>query len=233
MSGDTRERLLAGAIATLRDKGIAGASARSIAAAAGVNQALVFYHFGSVDELIIAACQSATQARVALYSDQFAGVTSLRELLAVGQLLHEAERAAGNTQVLAQVLAAAQQNAVLAEAARQALNLWIAEIEQTLRRILADSPIKAALDIPGLARAISAAFIGLELYEAADPDSSRHALDALAQLAILTDVLDDLGPVARRALRTRLRRTQATRGSTDQPRGEMEQPRGDMEQHRP
>lgn len=211
MSGDTRERLLAGTIATLRDKGIAGTSARSIAAAAGVNQALVFYHFGSVDELIIAACQSATRQRVALYADQFAGVSSLRELLAVGQSLHEVERAAGNTQVLAQVLAAAQQNATLAEAAKQALGLWINEIELTLRRILTASPIKAALDIPGLARATAAAFIGLELYEAADPDSSQHAMEALSQLAILTDVLDDLGPVARRALRARLRRTEAGR----------------------
>jgi AcrR family transcriptional regulator len=215
VSGDTRERLLSAAIATLRDKGIAGTSARSIATAAGVNQALVFYHFGTVEELIIAACQSATQARVSLYSDQFAGVTSLRELLTVGQSLHEAERAAGNTQVLAQVLAAAQQNSTLAEAARQALDLWIVEIEQTLQRILADSPIRAALDIPGLARAISAAFIGLELYEAADAASAQHAMDALAQVAVLTEVLDDLGPVARRALRTRLRRTQAASTSTD------------------
>jgi AcrR family transcriptional regulator len=214
VSGDTRERLLAGAIVTLRDKGIAGTSARSIAAAAGVNQALVFYHFGSVDELIIAACQSATRQRVALYADQFAGVSSLRELLAVGQSLHEVERAAGNTQVLAQVLAAAQQNATLAEAAKQALGLWINEIELTLRRILTTSPIKAALDIPGLARATAAAFIGLELYEAVDPDSSQHAMEALSQLAILTDVLDDLGPVARRALSARLRRSHVRRTGT-------------------
>jgi len=211
VSGDTRERLLAGTVATLRDKGIAGTSARSIATAAGVNQALVFYHFGSVDELIIAACQAATGARVALYADRLAEVATLRELLEVGLDLHEAERAAGNTQVLAQVLAGAQQNAILAEAAKQAFDLWISEIELTLRRILAGSPIKAALDLPGLARAIAAAFIGLELYEAADPDASQHAMAALGQLAILTDVLDDLGPVARRALSARLRRSQATR----------------------
>ncbi|MBV9821517.1 MAG: TetR/AcrR family transcriptional regulator [Actinobacteria bacterium] len=216
MSGDTRERLLAGTVITLRDKGIAGTSARSIAAAAGVNQALVFYHFGSVDELIIAACQSATRARVALYADRLGEVTTLRELLGVGLDLHEAERIAGNTQVLAQVLAGAQQNAVLAEAAKQAFDLWISEIELTLRRILAASPIKAALDIPGLARAISAGFIGLELYEVADPDSSRHAMAALGQLAILTDVLDDLGPVARRALQSRMRRSQGRRAGTGQ-----------------
>lgn len=216
MSGDTRERLLAGTIVALRDKGIAGVSARSIAAAADVNQALVFYHFGTVEELVIAACQSETQVRVSQYADQLAGVTSLRELLTVGQSLHEKERAAGNTQVLAQVLAGAQTSPTLAEAARQALGLWVSEIEATLQRVLADSPIRAALDIPGLARAVSAAFIGLELYEAADPDSTSHAMAALAQVAVLTDVLDDLGPVARRALRARLRRTQATREGTNQ-----------------
>ena len=47
---DTRTRLLDGALETLRTRGIAGVSARTIAAAAGVNQALVFYHFGGVDE---------------------------------------------------------------------------------------------------------------------------------------------------------------------------------------
>lgn len=207
MSGNTRERLVAGTIAALRDKGIAGVSARSIAAAAGINQALVFYHYGTVEELVIAACHEETQARVSQYADQLAGVTSLRELLTVGQELHEKERAAGNTQVLAQVLAGAQTSPTLAEAARQALGLWVIEIEQTLHRVLADSPIKATLDIPGLARAVSAAFIGLELYEAADPDATRHAMAALAQVAVLTDVLDDLGPVARAALRNRLRRT--------------------------
>jgi hypothetical protein len=65
--------------------------------------------------------------------------------------------------------------------------------------------------LAGLARAIAAAFIGLELYEAAeaaDPASSHQALHALTQAAVLADVLDDLGPVARRALRNRLRRTQ-------------------------
>src|SRR5213078_627494 len=60
---DTRQRLVDGAIETLRTHGLAGASARTIAATAGVNQALVFYHFGSVHELLEAACVAATEAR--------------------------------------------------------------------------------------------------------------------------------------------------------------------------
>ncbi|HWF41120.1 MAG TPA: TetR/AcrR family transcriptional regulator, partial [Acidothermaceae bacterium] len=56
---DTRRKLIDGTITTLRDKGIAGTSARVIAATAGVNQALVFYHFGTVDQLIDAACRES------------------------------------------------------------------------------------------------------------------------------------------------------------------------------
>jgi hypothetical protein len=80
----TKAKLLDATIETLRTHGIAGISARTIAATAGVNQALVFYHFGSVDQLLAAACTTATAERVAVFRDRFAEVGSLRELLAVG-----------------------------------------------------------------------------------------------------------------------------------------------------
>ncbi|PNE32459.1 hypothetical protein AF335_17845 [Streptomyces eurocidicus] len=44
MSEDTRAKLLEGAPRTLTEQGIAKTSARSVAAAASVNQSLVFYH---------------------------------------------------------------------------------------------------------------------------------------------------------------------------------------------
>ena len=59
----------------------------------------------------------------------------------------------------------------------------------------------------GIARAVAAAFIGLELFEGVDPEGGRAALDALERLAVLAEVVDELGPVARRALRARLRRS--------------------------
>ena len=53
---DTRAVLVAAAIGTLRESGFAAASARRIAARAGCNQALIFYHFGSVPDLLVAGC---------------------------------------------------------------------------------------------------------------------------------------------------------------------------------
>ena len=215
----TRSRLLAGALTCLLDQGIAKTSARTIAAAAGVNQALIFYHFGSVDALLAAACQEAAEQRVTRYRDRLADVTSLGGLLAVGREIHAEEHADGNVAVLAQLLAGAQTNPQLGPATAAGLRLWIAEIEQVLDRVLADTPLAGLVDATGLARAIAASFIGLELYDGVDADGGAQAFAALDQLAALAALVDDRNPVIRRAVTVALRRSlkknsAATRPST-------------------
>ena len=133
-------------------------------------------------------------------------MASLGELLALGEEVHAQERTTGNVALMAQLMAGAQRDEVLARAARYAMNLWREEVEAVVRRVLEPSPFADAVDPAGLARAISAAFIGLELYEGVDADGARAALAALQQLGVLVEVVDDLGPVARRAVRARLRR---------------------------
>ncbi|RZQ64410.1 TetR/AcrR family transcriptional regulator [Amycolatopsis suaedae] len=204
---DTRRKLVDGAIETIRTHGITGTSARTIAAAAGVNQALVFYHFGSVHELLEAACLEATRERVAAFTEKLDEVTSLRELLALGRRVHVEEQQRGNVAVLAQLLAGAQADPKLAGATSAALRLWIDPVEQALDRLLTGSPVADLVDVPGLARVVSAGFIGLELFEGVDAEGAGAALDSLDRLAVLSEVLDELGPVARRALRAKLRRT--------------------------
>lgn len=206
----TRDRLIDGALRVLAEQGLTGASARVIASAAGVNQALVFYHFGSVDELLVEACRRATEQRVALYRDRFATVTTFAQLLALGRDLHATEQAEGNVTVLAQLLAGAQTDPRLAPAVAEALNLWFDEIEAVLHRLTATMPLADLFDVPGLARAVASAFIGLELYEGVDAAGAGRALDALEQLSVLVEVVDGLGPVARRALRAKIRRAGAS-----------------------
>lgn len=207
---DTRTKLLEGALRTLTEQGIARTSARTIATSAGVNQALVFYHFGSVDELLGAACHHGAEQRVSRYRARLAAVTSLAELLEFGREMHAQERAAGQVAVLGQMLAGAQTQPRLAEAARRGLQLWIDEIEQVLARVLTSNPVTDLIDTAGLARAVAASFVGLELYEGVDQEGASHALDALEQLAVLASVLEELGPLAQRAVRRRLRHTGRT-----------------------
>ncbi len=206
MAGDTRARLLQGALDALRTQGIAGASARNIAAAAGVNQALIFYHFGSVDDLLAAALRHGAGERVALYVERFRSVTSLSELLELGRSLHADERAAGNLAVLAQMLAGGQTDARLAPATADGLGLWVAEIESVLDRILPGTPLAGLVDIGGLARAIAAAFVGLELYDGVDQDGAARAMNALQQLGALMTMFENMGPVSRAAVKGRMQK---------------------------
>jgi len=171
---DTRQRLIDGTIETIRQHGIAGTTARSIAAAAGVTQALVFYHFGSVHDLIRAAGLAVAQDRLPLFEERLARVRSVGDLLA----LHTDEQARGNLRVLAQMMAGARGNPQLAEATATALRLWVTPLRATLERLLADR-----LDAGGLAEALCAALLGLELVDAVDPTAATTALTALHRLS--------------------------------------------------
>jgi AcrR family transcriptional regulator len=201
----TKDKLLEATIETLRTHGIAGISARTIATTAGVNQALVFYHFGSVDQLLAAACATATAQRVEVFRERFAGVGSLRELLAAGRELHTVERGTGNVAVLAQLLAGARSDPRLCEATAAALDLWARELETVLDRVLRRTPLAGIADVPGLARAVAAAFIGIELCEGAHPQAAGSALDAVDHLGAVLEAFEDLGPVASRELRAKVR----------------------------
>jgi AcrR family transcriptional regulator len=201
----TKVKLLAAAGESLREDGIAGLSARVIAARAGVNQALVFYHFGTVAELVDAACRQAVDESAAFYREQLAGVTSLRELLVVGRALHVREKALGNVAMMAQLMSGAQRDQALAGAANYAMSRWTREVEDVVRRVLHGGPLAEIADPAGMARAITAGFIGLELYEGIDAGGAAAALDALERLGLLVDVVDDFGPFARRALQLKLR----------------------------
>ncbi|WP_413760434.1 TetR/AcrR family transcriptional regulator [Streptomyces sp. MMBL 11-3] len=203
---DTRLKLLDGALRTVVEQGIAKTSARSIATTAGVNQALIFYHFGSVDELLAAACMHGAEQRVARYREQFAALGSLTELLAFARTMHAEERAAGQVAVLGQLLAAAQTSPALAAATSAGLALWIEELETVLTRLLTATPLAAFADPAGLARATAASFIGIELYEGIDSPGAARALDSLEQLAVLAQALEGLGPLSQRAVTHRLRR---------------------------
>ncbi|WP_406332917.1 TetR/AcrR family transcriptional regulator [Streptomyces sp. NBC_00203] len=207
MSEATREKLLEGALRTLVEQGIAKTSARSIAATAGVNQALVFYHFGSVDELLSEACRYGAERRVARHRERLAEIGSLAELLSFGREMHEVERAEGYVAVLGQLLAGAQTHPRIAPATAAGLDLWIAEIEKVLTRVLPATPLGEFADPVGLARAVAASFVGIQLYEGVDPAGAASALASLEQLTALLTALESLGPVAQRAIRHHLRRT--------------------------
>lgn len=202
----TRRRLIDATMETVRQQGVAKLSARTIAATGGVNQALVFYHFGTVDGLVVEACRVLTTERVERHRDALAAVTTWAGLIDVAQQVQADERDERNVAVLGQILAASHGNPELAVAAGDAIGLWTAAVRPTLERLLATSPVGELFDADTLTDLAASAFVGIELMEPtrAERSDAEHR-DPLARLRPVAELLDGLGPIARRAVRSVLR----------------------------
>ncbi len=188
---DTRDRLIEAARTCLREEGIAGASARAIARHGDLNQALVFYHFGTVDGLLQAVARVDSNRRAALYTDELADVASLAELVAVGRDIHRAEAARGSTVVLTQLLAGAPSSPGLGEAVHGGMTAWTTLVEEALERVVAATPLATVVPVGDIAYAIAALFLGLELMVGVDGDAQR--VDSLfASLGAVSGLLDAL-----------------------------------------
>ncbi|WP_317698816.1 TetR/AcrR family transcriptional regulator [Aeromicrobium sp. REDSEA-S32_B7] len=206
----TRRRLLDATMQTIREQGMAKLSARTIAATGSVNQALVFYHFGTVDGLVAEACHVLTSERVDRHRPALDAVTTWAGLIDVAEQVRADEREEGNVAVLGQILAASHGNPDLATAAGRAIGLWTGAVRPTLERLLATSPVGELFDADVLTDLAASAFVGIELMEPTRTGEGRQADDPLARLRPVAELLDGLGPIARRAVRSVLRGTQRT-----------------------
>ncbi len=207
MSGHaTRLKLEAAVLTTLRSGGLAHLSARAVAAEAGVNQALIFYHYDTINNLLHRAAVASVEDAIQRYRTTLDAAESFAELFAAGVTLNELERDAGNVKIMAQLVSGAQFDEQIGACARECLTLWNQAIEPAVTRLTQRSPLGGLVEPSGLTRAITSAFIGLELFEGADPHQARNAANSLEQLGHVLAAIDTLNPVTQRAVRTQLRR---------------------------
>jgi len=206
-STDTKRQLVAATLTVIRTAGFASLSARSVANVADVNQALIFYHFGSMEGLVAQSCRQATAERVALWAPELDGVEDLESLVDVARRLHKKEAAAGNVTVLAQALAAAQTDEKLAVVVGEALELWLEPLEAAARRVLRGTVLEDVLSPADVSRTVAAAFVGVELFEGVVGRQDRDAFEVLEGMAALAAVALKAGPVTKAAIRRRLRGT--------------------------
>lgn len=171
---DTRQRIVDAALATLTEDGIAGTSARAIAKRGGFNQSLIFYHFGSVPDLLVAATSRLSEARLERYRERVANVTSLSELASVAEQLHEQDLRDGQVKVLAQMLAGASSYPEIQSDLMDVFSPWIELVEGVVERLLPETPLSAFVPTRDIAFAITSLFVGIELMVALDDDPERE-----------------------------------------------------------
>src|SRR5579863_567508 len=123
-SAGTRRLLIEAAIETLKDVGYAGASARAIAERAGLNQGLIFYHFGSVANLLLAALDAVSEERLKIYSAEVASVASVNELMGAAEGIFRNDLDAGYITVLVEMIAGSAATPGLGPAVAARIRPW-------------------------------------------------------------------------------------------------------------
>ena len=188
---ETRERLIDGAIAVLRTEGFAGATARAVAGAAGCNQALVFYHFGSVQTLLVAALATVSERRAAAFGPLLDAIAGPDDLVAAAGEVHRADLESGNVAVLAEMLAGAGSDPELARQVAECVRPWFGVARASVERAIPGNVLDSLLGAEEAAYAVVALFVGMELLSRLDPgaDRTEALLDALGRLARLAGLV--------------------------------------------
>jgi AcrR family transcriptional regulator len=187
----TRERIVDAALEALRTVGFAGATSRAIARIGGFNQALVFYHFGSLDNLLLAALDKTSSARLQAYREAVEGVDSLDELARIAAALYREDRASGHMTVVSQMFAGSLTRSELAPALVERIGPWIDLAEKTIARALARTPFETIAPARDLAYAVVTFYVGVNLLTHLDPDRARTdaLFDRLIEAAPLLSAL--------------------------------------------
>ncbi|KQV11806.1 MULTISPECIES: TetR/AcrR family transcriptional regulator [unclassified Kitasatospora] len=178
----TRERLIEAATRVLRTHGYAGSSARVIAKEAGVNSALVFYHFGGVDPLLLTAFDRVSEDRMARHVATVAEVRTLEELAAAAERIYRDDLDGGHLTMFAELVGAAVARPELRAAVSERAEPWLKFVETTLDRVIGGTPLARLTPPRDLANAAITFYLGVNLFTVLDADRSRtESLFAMAR----------------------------------------------------
>jgi AcrR family transcriptional regulator len=187
----TRQRIVNAALKTLKQEGFTGASARTIAKKGRFNPALIFYHFGSVNDLLLAALDETSRIRMARYRELIEGTETLPEVMEAAARLYQDDLRSGHITVLAEMIAGAASVPELGPQIVERIQPWIELTEETIGRVIQGTPLESIAPPKESAFAIVSLYLGMELLTHLQGDSSKA--DALFKLARdLTGLLGNL-----------------------------------------
>jgi AcrR family transcriptional regulator len=162
-STETRLLLIDAAIATLKEEGYAGSSARAIAERAGSNQGLIFYHFGSVANLLLAALDAVSTERLEQYGSAIAHIDSPETLVDTASAIFSEDLDAGYVTVLVEMIAGASSTPGLGPEVAARIGPWTEFAQRAVESTLGESPLGGLLPASDVAYAIVALYLGLEM----------------------------------------------------------------------
>src|SRR3954465_2155018 len=122
--GETKAKILDAAFKRLAREGYAALSLREIAKDAGVNHALINYHFRSKDQLVIAVLDHANQRLLERQSRMYAAPGGFAEKWRRAREFYKSDLASGFVRLQAELWAASLSNAGLREKFLPRIRAW-------------------------------------------------------------------------------------------------------------
>jgi AcrR family transcriptional regulator len=169
----TRRQIVDAALVTLKTDGFAGATSRAIARAGRFNQALIFYHFGTLDGLLLAALDHTSGERLERYRNVIDRAASVDELVAAVARLYAEDRKRGHMTVVAQMVAGSAARPELKPALVERMEPWIALCEDALEKGLGWLGLPELIPRRELAYAFVTFYLGVNLMTQLDEDRAR------------------------------------------------------------
>lgn len=187
----TKLRIAEAALETLRTKGFNGASAREIAVQGAFNQALIFYHFGSVEKLLLAALELVSRRRMHAYREPFEQAAALPDLAALGRRIYEEDLANGYVVVLGELVTAGASRPQLGAGVAACLQPWFDMVERKMAALIGGSALEALVPPRDAAFAIIALYLGVDMLSHLEGNEARarSAFDRGARLATVVAAL--------------------------------------------
>ena len=191
-SAATRRQLVEAAVEVLKEEGFVGASARAIAERAGSNQGLIFYHFGSVTNLLLAALDAVSAERLLRYGEAVDEVGSVGGLVDVATGIFETDLDAGHITVLVEMIAGASSVPGLGAEVAARIHSWREFTRSAVEDALAGTPLGTVVPAGDIAYAVVALYLGLEMLSHLDGDR-QPALRLFALAGQVAGLLEAVG----------------------------------------
>lgn len=181
----TKERLVEAALATIKEEGYGGTTARAIAGRAGMNQALIYYHFGDIKNLLLAALDETSAKRMASYEDLLARTETIEDLVQLARDIYREDLAAGHVTVLSELIAGSLQHKDMGPEVLKRLRPWIDFAARSIEKVTKDTALETLIPARDVAVGIVAFYLGVDLLHQLDPSEAPadRLFDHAARLA--------------------------------------------------
>ncbi len=188
---DTRAKILDAAFRRLATEGYGALSVREIAKDAGVNHALINYHFRTKEQLVIAVLDAANLRLLARQAAMYQAPSGFAQKWAEARRFYESDLGSGFVRVQAELWAASLSNAELRSKFLPRLLAWKKLVLAAVREALAAAKAEG-VELPRVFSAevvacwISEFWLGMEFADLLgvreDQITHRAALDAVQSL---------------------------------------------------